>query len=74
MVSFYRIDNHILENVFNYKGVGVVLDSKLKFDSHKEVPVNKARSLLMFIKKWSKEFKVPYVTNCLCTSIVRATL
>jgi len=49
----------------------VLLDPKLKFDSHITSTVNKAMSVLGFIKRWSKEFDDPYTTKLLFTSLVR---
>jgi len=36
--------------------------------------VNKAISVLEFIKRWSKEFDYPYTTKLLYTSLVRPIL
>lgn len=51
MPFYYRTDSFILENVCNSKDLGVVFDAKLKGAGHIEMSVNKARSLLGFMKR-----------------------
>ena len=59
-----------LELVDNFLDLGVLLDSKLNFIPYKSMTVNKARSVLNFIKWWAKGFNDPYVTKSLYTSLV----
>lgn len=72
--SDYFVGSYKLENVDSFIDLGVILDNKLRFNLHIESSVNKAKSLLGFIKRWSKEFEDPYVTKRLFTSLVRPTL
>lgn len=70
----YSVDSHILENVFTFVDLGIILDSKLRFDLHINSCINKARSTLAFIKRWSKEFDDPYLTKRLFETLVRPGL
>lgn len=63
-----------LELVDNFLDLGILLDTKLNFIAHINMIANKARGVLGFVKRWSKEFKDPYVTKCLYTSLVRPVL
>lgn len=54
--------------------LGIYFDRKLTFNTHVTYIVNKGNSVLYFIKRWSKEFKDPYVTKNLFTSLVRPIL
>lgn len=82
-LSFYRsnpirfdyfIGAYRLENVESFTDLGVLLDHKLSFNLHINSCVNKAKSLLGFMKRWSKEFNDPYVTKNLYINLVRPTL
>ena len=70
----YSINNSLLERVFLFKDLGVIFDPVLNFRSHIETIVLKARCTLGFIKRWSKEFRDPYITKTLLTSLVRPIL
>ena len=72
--SNYSIDGHDLETVSEYRDLGVIMDPRLRFDRHINSIVSKARLMLGFIKRWSKEFKDPYVTKLLYTALVRPIL
>lgn len=72
--SDYFIGSYKLDNVDSFVDLGVILDRKLSFNLHIDSCVNKAKSLLGFIKRWSKEFDDPYVTKRLFISLVRPTL
>jgi len=50
--------------------LGVILDHKHRFKDHISTKPNKARSLLAFIKRWSKEFDDPYTIKVLYVSLV----
>jgi len=60
-----------LDRIYSVHDLGVLLDPKLKFDSHITSTVNKVMSVFGFIKRWSKEFDDPYTTKLLFTSRVR---
>ena len=70
----YFIGSYKLDNVDSFVDLGVISDDKLRFNLHIESCVNKAKSLLGFIKRWSKELDDPYVTKRLFVSLVRPTL
>jgi len=70
----YFLNGTCIENVSNMRDLGVIMDPKLKFDKHINAVVCKARSMLAFIKRWAKEFKDPYITKLLYTSLVRPHL
>lgn len=70
----YTIDSYDLEEVKSFVDLGVLLDQKLRFNLHIESIVNKAYSMLGFIKRWSKEFNDPYITKTLFESLVRPIL
>ena len=70
----YFLGQNLLIRTDSFNDLGILLDAKLSFNSHIEVMINKARSMLGFIKRWSKEFKDPYVTKRLYTALVRPIL
>jgi len=72
LVTLFRITE--LDRIYSVNDLGVLLDPKLKFDCHIMSTVNKAMSVLGFIKRWSKELDDPYTTKLLFTSIVRPIL
>lgn len=70
----YSIKGTKLENVASFVDLGVTMDTKLRFNVHISLTVNKAKGVLGFIKRWSKEFDDPYTTKLLFTSLVRPIL
>ena len=70
----YSIAQTPLETVEQFCDLGVLMDSKLRFNLHISVIVNKANSVLGAVKRWSKDFNDPYVTKSLFTSLVRPIL
>ncbi|XP_075150974.1 uncharacterized protein LOC142225086 [Haematobia irritans] len=70
----YYIGNYKLDNVLRFNDLCVLLDSRLDFGPHIEECVNKAKGVLGFIKRWSKEFVDPYLTKRLFTTLVRPIL
>lgn len=70
----YDFAGYQLELVDNFLDLGILFDSKLNFIAHITMTANKARGVLGFIKRWAKEFKDPYVTKTLYTSLVRPIL
>jgi len=67
----YSLQNMSPDRMYSVNDLGVLLDPKVKFDSHITSTVIKAMSVLGFIKRWSKEFDDPYTTKLLFTSLVR---
>jgi len=53
--------NMSLDRIYSVNDLGVLLDLKLKFDSHITSTVNKAMSVLGFIKRWSKDQIIIYL-------------
>lgn len=70
----YFLGGFELDNVHTFTDLGILLDPKLNFIQHITLTVNKARSLLGFIKRWAKEFDDPYITKQLFISLVRPVL
>lgn len=74
IVHPYFLSNCQLELVTSFSDLGILLDTKLNFIQHITMAVNKARGVLAFIKRWSKEFDDPTVTKRLFTALVRPIL
>jgi len=70
----YSLQKTVLDRIYSVNDLGVLLDPKLKFDSHITFTVNKAMSVLWFIKRWYTEFDDPCTTKLLFTSLVRHNL
>jgi len=72
--STYTLSGCVLDRITHADDLGVYMDPKLKFSDHITSMVNKARGVLGFIKRWSKEFDDPYVTKTLFISLTRPSL
>jgi len=72
--STYTLSGCALDRTTYADDLGVYMDPLIKFFGHITTMVNKARGVLAFIKRWSKEFDDPYVTKTLFTSLVRPIL
>jgi len=70
----YTLSGCSLDRITRVDDLGVILDPKLKFSDHISSIVNKARGVLGFIKRWSKEFDDLYLTKTLFISLVRPIL
>lgn len=72
--TYHSINNYVLENVFFFKDLGVLINSRLSISLRIEFSVNK--SVLTFIKRWIKEFNGPIICNfcneLICIHFVRA--
>jgi len=66
----YSIGNNALERIFSVQDLGVLFYHKLSFKDHISTITNKARSLLAFMKRWSREFDDPYTKNLSYVSLV----
>jgi len=80
-MTFIRVSPHYstlsgcaLDRIMHADELGVYMDPKLKFSDNITTMVNKARGVLAFIKRWSKEFYDPYVTKTLFILLVRPIL
>lgn len=49
------------ETTSAFKNLGVIFDSKVKFNLYVDATVKKDKFILCFVKRLSKEFKDPYV-------------
>lgn len=74
LLYHYNILNETLMRVEYQKDLGVVFDTKLKFNLHYDYIISKANSLLGFIKRNSKEFHDPYTLKSLYVSLIRSIL
>lgn len=74
ILSNYSMDNAIIKRVAKFNDLGVLFDEKLTFELHFNRMLNKASSMLGFVKRWAKEFDDPYVIKSLYTSLVRPNL
>jgi len=54
----YSLKNMTLNRIYSVNDLGVLLDRKLKFASHITFTVNKAMSVLGFIKRWCSQCQV----------------
>lgn len=70
----YFIGSWKLENVLSFSDLGILVDRRLRFDLHINTCINKARSLLGFLKRWAREFNDPYLTKRLFVCLVRPCL
>lgn len=63
-----------LNNVSEFSDLDIILDSKLTFNLHLNYIINKANRMLGFIKRFSRDFRDPYVLKLLFVSFVRPIL
>jgi len=59
----YTLDLVPLTKIDEVNDLGILLDHKLKFDTHVALTVIRATQVLGFIKRWAKEFDDPYTTK-----------
>lgn len=74
LVYNYTMNGSSLERVNKIKDLGILFDNKLKFDSHIDVMVAKARSSLGFICRFGYEFTDPLTLKSLYCALVRSKL
>jgi hypothetical protein len=70
----YSLDNENLNKVGKTKDLAILFDEKLSFKPHCDMIINKAKSLLGFIKKRAKEFDNVWVTKQIYMTYVRSVL
>lgn len=64
MPTAYVVSNlYVLESGSGFNYLEIIFDSKLRFNIHLETCVNKAKSLLGFIERRSKELDYPYIAK-----------
>jgi len=72
--TYMKAGNNAPERIFSVQDLGVLFDHRLSFKDHISTITNKARSLLAFMKRWSREFDDPYTTKLLYVSLVRPSM
>ena len=59
----YLLVGHQLEIVDFFIDLGILLDTKLNFNDHITLTVNKVRGTLGIIKRWAREFSDQFITK-----------
>jgi Reverse transcriptase (RNA-dependent DNA polymerase) len=70
----YTLNGQMLERVKSMNDLGVIVDEKLDFVEHVETIVSRARKMLGFVMRISKEFQDPYTLKSLYIALVRSKL
>ena len=80
----FRTNSHILfvntiqsvclSRVSSIKDLGILLDTKLSFDSHVNYAISRAYSMLGFLKRNTTEFSDPFTLKVLYNAFVRPYL
>lgn len=73
-MTSYSMNNCLLQRVEQISDIGVLFDPKLTFNLHIDSIINKARSRIGFIFRFSKEFKDVYLLKLLYCTLVRPIL
>lgn len=68
------LGNQVVQKCKIVRDLGVILDSKLTFVEHYNSIINKANSMLGFIKRFSNNFQDPYTIKLLYTTYVKPIL
>jgi hypothetical protein len=70
----YLIYDKLLDKVDHFKDLGVIFTPNLSFNKHIDYIINKASSMLAYIKRFSRDFQDPYTIKTLYTCYVRSNL
>lgn len=70
----YKIGDSPLKQVQDIRDLGIILDSKLRFDKHIDTITSKAFKILGFVLRNTKEFKQVQTIILLYNSLVRSCL
>ena len=70
----YHYGNHVFERVNEQRDLGVIVDSKMNFNNHINTIVNRARSILGFIKRFCYDIKNPDTLKTLFYALVQSVL
>ena len=70
----YSIEGKIIPRVTEVSDLGVKLDSKMSFDSHRTAIISKATRQLGFLSKIAKDFSDPHCWKSLYCALVRPIL
>ena len=68
------LGDQIVERCSRVRDLGIILDSKLTFIEHYNAIINKANSMLGFIKRFCFNFQDPYTIKTLYIAYVRSIL
>lgn len=74
LIVNYAMDGQILERVNSIRDLGVLLDSKLRFNEHIASASAKAFAMLGFLKRNTADFDDPYSLKTLFCALVRSIL
>lgn len=66
--------HQVVERCYQIRDLGVIMDSKLTFIDHYNTIINRANSMLSFIKRFSYHFVDPYTIKTLFVTYVRSIL
>ncbi|XP_052561953.1 uncharacterized protein LOC120430056 [Culex pipiens pallens] len=69
IISDYSMNGQQLDRVDTFKDLGVVVDSKLRFNQHIALTTAKAFAMLGFLKRSTKHFDDPYSLKSLFCSL-----
>jgi len=70
----YKINDIQLPIQSVFKDLGIYFDVEMTFKPHFNYIINKSNQALGFVKRWSKEFRDPYITKSLYVCFVRSIL
>lgn len=70
----YKLGEHSLQRVFEFKDLGINLDTKLSFPRHIEIITAKAYSMLGFVKRICSNMMNPYALKSIYCAFVRSKL
>lgn len=70
----YSLNNLMLERVTSIKDLGVLLDSKLRFNEHIAVTTAKANAMLGFLRRNTAQFDDVHALKALYCALVRSVL
>ena len=68
--GFYTMNGTVLELVNSFKDLEIIFDCKLISKNHISLTVSKATCILVFIKRWAKEFSDTYITKQFFTTLI----
>ena len=70
----YTAYDSMLENVTSFKDLGVLFDTQLSFDDHRELVIKQSMQSFGFVRRSSQEFKNPALLKSLFYAYVRSKL
>jgi hypothetical protein len=70
----YVIGQDTLERIDVVRDLGVLMDTKLSFKQHIDHVISKAKLILGFIKRQTREYRCPFVSKSLYCALARSIL